>query len=340
MRRRPRRRHTALVKRPLAIVLATLLVAAVPWGTPAAARAASVHAAYVNVSVATLWVTPGIARPVDHPSLTNPVNMSAWVGALTTAQRQWLVGRLETQATWGTRVLITGSQGAWSHIVVPSQPTPRDPRGYPGWVPTVQLTGNLSLATHQYGPVAIVTNRTAWLRTQAGAQWLRISFGTRLAWLGPATGGYLVATPRGGRMVVARSAVAVYRDRSHITRPTGAALVATAERFLGLRYLWAGVSAWGFDCSGLTHAVYRRFGIQIPRDADAQAAAGRPVSSSALRPGDLLFFAGPGGAGAVHHVAMYIGSGRMIESPNSAASVRIVSVASEMNEFAGARRYL
>ena len=63
---------------------------------------------------------------------------------------------------------------------------------------------------------------------------------------------------------------------------TRADLVRTAKRFLGLHYLWGGLSAWGYDCSGLTWAVYRAHGITIPRDADAQFAAGTPV---ALRTG-------------------------------------------------------
>ena len=52
----------------------------------------------------------------------------------------------------------------------------------------------------------------------------------------------------------------------------------SAEQFLGLHYLWGGLSTWGYDCSGLTWAVYRTHGITIPRDADAQFAAGRPVA--------------------------------------------------------------
>jgi cell wall-associated NlpC family hydrolase len=109
-------------------------------------------------------------------------------------------------------------------------------------------------------------------------------------------------------------------------------VVATAERFTGLRYLWGGLSAWGFDCSGLTWAAYRVHGITIPRDADAQARFGRPVAMSALRPGDLIFY----GIRHVHHVAMYVGGGMMLESPNSASRVRLVSV--RTSDLAGARR--
>jgi cell wall-associated NlpC family hydrolase len=75
-------------------------------------------------------------------------------------------------------------------------------------------------------------------------------------------------------------------------------------------------------------------GITIPRDADAQFAAGRPVSLAQLRPADLLFYEHP----VVGHVAMYVGGGKMIEAPNSRSEVRIVPV--RTSDFRGARRYL
>ena len=120
------------------------------------------------------------------------------------------------------------------------------------------------------------------------------------------------------------------------TRPlprTRTDIVRTAKLFLGLRYLWGGLSAWGYDCSGLTWAVYRAHGITIPRDADAQYAAGTPVTLAAAEPGDLIFYEGP----RPGHVAMLVGGGRMIEAPNSASEVRIVPIRSG---YVGVRRFL
>ena len=107
-----------------------------------------------------------------------------------------------------------------------------------------------------------------------------------------------------------------------------------AERFVGVRYLWGGLSAWGYDCSGLIWAVYRAHGITIPRDADPQFRHGTAVSLDALKPGDLLFY---GSESYVHHVSIYAGGGRMVEAPDSAHSVRIVPV--RHGELVGARRY-
>ena len=79
--------------------------------------------------------------------------------------------------------------------------------------------------------------------------------------------------------------------------------------------------------------------MTIPRDAADQATAGRRVATrSALRAGDLVFFRDP--SGAIHHVGLYVGDGKMIHAPSTGSSVRIVSLDAEpyRSEFAGGRR--
>ena len=84
---------------------------------------------------------------------------------------------------------------------------------------------------------------------------------------------------------------------------------------------------------------YRVHGVVIPRDADAQAVRGRAVSTSALRPGDLLFYAT---SGYVHHVSIYAGNGRMVQSPKTGSTVQTIAMStpSYARELARARRFI
>jgi gamma-D-glutamyl-L-lysine dipeptidyl-peptidase len=306
--------------------------------TPSVARSASTATRYVDVSVATVWASPSAPRAIDGPALGNPVNMAAWSRVLTTAARLGLDGRIETQALFGEPVRILGQRGSWTRVAVADQPTPLDRLGYPGWVPTRQLIVNPAFAGLLSGRIAEVTAATAVLR--GAGRPLTLSFGTRLPVEDVSSGEVQVATPGGRIGRLPGSAVHIYRSAAAIPAPTREQLVATAGLFLGVRYLWGGTSAFGFDCSGLVNLIYRVNGIVIPRDADAQALAGRPVARGALEPGDLVFFATDPPSRVVSHVGMYIGGGEMIEAPNSTSSVHVISVAAFGSEYVTARRYL
>jgi len=227
-----------------------------------------------------------------------PLDPHVWpTPAVTVTQRRALVGHMPTQVLYGETVRVLARKPGWTEIAVPDQPSPLDRRGYPGWVRSWQLGV-------RFKAPRVVTARTATLRNGE-----EIGFGSQV--------------PSGA--LPARATLALPNTRADLVR--------TAKEFLGLHYLWGGLSAWGYDCSGLTWAVYRTHGITIPRDADAQFAAGKPVALRDARPGDLLFYEHP----VVGHVAMYIGGGQMIESPNSASEVRIVPV--RTSDFRGARTF-
>ena len=313
-----------------------------PSGTPSTLPSPTApqvgHDAWVGVSVATVWRSASSPREVDQPALRNPAAIRQWLAAMTLADRLGLVGRADTQVLLGDRVVVTARSGAWVKVVVPDQPTPLDPRGYPGWVPAIQLTGTAPPASTL---VATVTATTAWLRTDdaSASQVVEVSFGTRLPRISASGAWVRVASPSGRVLRVAADQVSITAVGEPALPATGADLVRTATKFTGLAYLWAGTSGFGLDCSGLTSLVHRVHGLTIPRDADAQAVHGVAVAASSLRPGDLLFYATDG---YVHHVAMYAGGGLMVQAPHTGGSVETIpmSTPAYAEEYAGARRYV
>ncbi|MFU8872202.1 NlpC/P60 family protein [Micromonospora sp. SL4-19] len=95
---------------------------------------------------------------------------------------------------------------------------------------------------------------------------------------------------------------------------------------LGDPYLWAAEGPDRFDCSGLVLASYRAAGYYgLPRVSRDQYKATRlrTVDPNALLPGDLLFFASGSSWTSIHHVAMYIGNGKMVEAPRTGDVVKI-----------------
>ncbi len=119
-------------------------------------------------------------------------------------------------------------------------------------------------------------------------------------------------------------------------------IVARAHSFLGLPYKWGGYSPdKGFDCSGLTMAVYDLVGLHLPRTSLAQFRSGTPVSRDNLDRGDLVFFLSQN-RNRISHVGIYTGDGNFIHAPGKDKIIRVESLANRYfhDRFAGARTYL
>ncbi|MDF2713562.1 MAG: hypothetical protein K0R28_487 [Paenibacillus sp.] len=296
----------------------------------------------VNSAVATLWSEPGGNRPLDEASMAAVVDIRNWTAGMTIQEKLWLVGKLETQALYGQKVKVLDTSGDWVKVIVLGQPTSRNGEGYPGWMPLRQLTDSEAAFLPEACPQAVVKAKTAFLYDDPAAErpFLELSFNTRLPIVEETGDYYIVQTPGDGEKYLSKTEASPAGVNE--ANPTGEQLVDTASLFLGLPYLWAGVSGFGFDCSGFTYSLYGFHGIGIPRDASDQATSGTAVRRAEIRPGDLIFFAYDNGKGKVHHVGMYVGNGQMIHSPKSESSIELTPIDAPyfVKEYAGARRYL
>ena len=95
---------------------------------------------------------------------------------------------------------------------------------------------------------------------------------------------------------------------------TFAAMLAEAEKYLGMPYVWGGSSpATSFDCSGFISWVLNHSGWNVGRmTANGLFNYCTPVSSTNAKPGDLIFFQGTYDTAGASHVGLYVGGGMMI----------------------------
>ncbi len=123
---------------------------------------------------------------------------------------------------------------------------------------------------------------------------------------------------------------------------SGSTVVATAQQYLGVPYVYGGASASGFDCSGFTMYVFAQVGVKLPHGATSQLSYGTEVSRSDLQPGDLVFFQDYGAVAS--HVGIYIGNDEFIHASSSYYNGHCVVVSSLSetyynNHYLTARRH-
>ncbi|MDD3354777.1 C40 family peptidase [Zoogloea sp.] len=97
----------------------------------------------------------------------------------------------------------------------------------------------------------------------------------------------------------------------------------------------------GLDCSGMvSYIVEQVSGRKLPYNAAGIAQRTRPISSKAIRPGDLVFFNTLGRS--YSHMGIYMGDGKFIHAPNSRGRVRMDRLDSRYyaDRFEGARTLL
>jgi len=92
---------------------------------------------------------------------------------------------------------------------------------------------------------------------------------------------------------------------------------------LGDAYVYGAAGPDAYDCSGLTMRAWGAAGVSLPHASSVQLGMGTPVSTSAMQPGDLVFYYSP-----VSHVGLYLGNGKVVHAPNPSRSVEVVPVSS------------
>ena len=220
---------------------------------------------------------------------------------------------LSSQLCYGTELEILEEQGPWVFT--------RQKDGYLGWTYKPYLTDGIpETATHlvlvsSYGLrtqpnreseiVTRVVSGTGVCIEETRAEWAKVH-ANKTGWM-----------PLSFLRAISEFPGSVEEKRQK--------LLEDSTRMMGVPYLWGGTSGMGIDCSGLARLLHSWIGVDIPRDADMQYAAAKPVEPP-FEVGDLIFFAEGGSEGNITHVGISLGGWKMIHSSRSNNGVYIDDV--------------
>ena len=125
--------------------------------------------------------------------------------------------------------------------------------------------------------------------------------------------------------ILASTALAADEARKPAEVPAKAVLD-TAQRYLGVPYVYGSRAGLGLDCSGFVQKVYAEHGILLPRTSGEMSNVGHKVGWDQLEPGDLLFFHTSSGSKRVSHVGIAMGHGKMIHASTGQKRIAIDSL--------------
>lgn len=235
---------------------------------------------------------------------------------------------MATQGVLGMPVQIL-EDGSWLKV--------RTPEGYEAYVQnrSVQPMTRSELTAWNTAPQVVVTALWAgvYKKPNETSQLVGDAVATNRLRLISAKGSfYRVAFPDGRTGYLSKIRADRLTHWRKSLNNSAKAILATAKRFVGIPYMWGGMSPKGMDCSGFVRTVLLCHDIIIPRDASQMATKGQHIDIfpklnddstnvkpdfSHLQPGDLLFFGRKATADKpahVSHVGFYLGNGRFIHS--------------------------
>ena len=220
---------------------------------------------------------------------------------------------LSSELCYGTEVEILEEEEEWAFT--------RQKDGYLGWVFKPHLaTGFASPATH------LVLAPSCELRAQpdAGSEILtRLVSGTSVE-VEDVRGEWtkVIANKTGWMPSLLLRPVSELPKSIEEKRKT---LIEDSARMVGVPYVWGGISGNGIDCSGLSRLLHKWVGLDLPRDADMQHRAAKPIEPP-FEVGDLLFLREIGKKRQVTHMGISLGGWRMVHSSQGRNGVYIDDV--------------
>lgn len=249
-----------------------------------------------------------------------------------------------TQALLGQPIIAEGGQNDWYYVQTWDT--------YRGWIPgyAVRMLEDNSHAYASTGPVAVMRELFVDVREQPNDRAMILTKATISVELEMTDSDedWVQLRLPDDRIGYIRKHEAKLVDKDiaqTMWLPDPRKMIETAERFIGVPYLWGGTSPFGIDCSGFVQLVHRIHNITLLRDAGIQAADHRcmPVAREEVRTGDLIFF-GDGSdpdIDAITHIGMAVDNEHFIHSGGSwgVTVTRFDDPASPYtNRYWGARR--
>ncbi len=127
-------------------------------------------------------------------------------------------------------------------------------------------------------------------------------------------------------------------DHGVYLAPAGAAQAAVQKALdqVGKPYVYGAAGPNSYDCSGLVMVAFKAVNVNLPHSSRMQYTYGKPVSSGQWIAGDLLFYGRS--ASSIHHVAIFIGDGKIVHASTSGVPVKVVPVSGGGGDYFGAKR--
>ncbi|KUK02032.1 MAG: NLP/P60 protein [Thermotoga sp. 50_1627] len=235
------------------------------------------------------------------------------------APRRTLQKNAVTQARMGDILKLFKKDGDWYLVQMEDS--------YIGWIDGSKIVpmNENELENYLSSSFALVVSKFAQLYKEAdpaSAIEAKLVQGTTLPCVEVKDEWLKLRLPDRRELFVRTSEVQLFESRNKVfaIEKDAEYIIELAKQHLGLPYLWAGTTSYGFDCSGFTQFCFKMAGYFLRRDADMQYEQGEPVlDRKELKPGDLVFFqtykAGPS------HVGIYIGNMKYIHSGSKGVAI-------------------